>query len=90
MSAHVMDGTAVAARLLEQVTVGTTGFARMESRYVELPASTIHGRTLPWMGSSCSTQSPLMSTSAQPSKRSPDQGCRRGHDAQLAGDAMRT
>jgi 5,10-methylene-tetrahydrofolate dehydrogenase/methenyl tetrahydrofolate cyclohydrolase len=43
MSAHVMDGTAVAARLLEQVTVGTTGFARMESRYVELPASTTTG-----------------------------------------------
>jgi len=77
MSAHVMDGTAVAARLIEQVTVGTTGFARahgripclatvlvgddpashtyvrmkrnrtakvgMESRYVELPASTTTG-----------------------------------------------
>ena len=74
MSAHVMDGTVVAARLREQVTVGTTEFARaqvripclatvlvgddpashthvrmkrnrtakvgMESRYVELPAST--------------------------------------------------
>ena len=32
MSAHVMDGTALAARLLEQVTVGTTEFARVHSR----------------------------------------------------------
>jgi len=111
-----MDGTAVSARLLEQVTVGTTGFARvhgripclatvligddpashtyvrmkrnrtakvgMDSRYVELPASpttsevvaaimTLSRGPLPWTGSSCSTQSPLMSTSSQPSKRSP-------------------
>jgi methylenetetrahydrofolate dehydrogenase (NADP+) / methenyltetrahydrofolate cyclohydrolase len=77
MSAHLIDGTAVAARFLEQVTVGTTQFARahgripclatvlvgdhptsrtyvrmkrnrtatvgMESRYVELPASTTTG-----------------------------------------------
>jgi methylenetetrahydrofolate dehydrogenase (NADP+) / methenyltetrahydrofolate cyclohydrolase len=77
MSAHVMDGTAVAAQLVEQVTVGTTEFARahgrtpclatvlvgddpashtyvrmkrnrtamvgMESRYVELAASTTTG-----------------------------------------------
>ena len=32
MSAHVMDGTAVAARLIEQVTVGTTGFTRAHGR----------------------------------------------------------
>ena len=47
MSAHVTDGTAVAAQLLEQVTVGTTGFARMESRYVALPASTTTGGPCP-------------------------------------------
>ena len=126
-----MDGTAVAARLLEQVTVGTTEFARAQVRIPCLatvlvatirrltpmcglsgtgrpkvgsrgmssrpprpprtnssPRSRRSPTTLPWTGSCCNTQSLIMSTSAQPRGHRPDQGCRRGHDAQLRRDGV--
>ncbi len=117
-----------------QVTVGTTGFARvhgripclatvlvgddpashtyvrmkrnrtatvgMESRYVELPASTTTGELIAQIatlsadpaGDGILLQHPVP---AHVDERAafeaiPDQGRRRGHDAQLARDAMRT